>query len=672
MGTYPIGIALLLAAWAYLGIVLWLGPGLWLNEALVSGFVTGIIIGNIPLGLSVGVTMTLLSLGQWTYGGASIPDYQTGSIVGTAIGALATGSLETQTTIALAVAIPTALLMTQMDILGRATNTIFMHSADSFVKRGDERGISMMHLLGQLPWGLTRAIPVFLAVWLGAGPIKTIISDSPAWLIQGIGTAGHMLPALGFALLLSMLPVKKFWPFLLIGFILFAYMKLPLLAVGLTAVAISFAINLMQAKQTANTEPKAPTDVAVTPAEPVPAPTPAYQPGGDVGHAYSARKNFVAGAHRQITTPDLPMQNVPSSIPAQNYAAGTPGQSHTLRSIRPNSPLNVPARPAYGAGGNVEQVYPVRQQNFPAAGQNYSPGAARQNIAASAPVEPVNTSKGIVELPPSILRKAMWRHLITLQWSWNYERMQALGYLYSMLPVINAVYKDKTERIAAMKRHLVFYNTNNYIGSPAIFGATVALEAQKEGEVVDGLKLGLMGPLAGIGDTITALLIKPIFSVIAASVALSAGAVAYLGPGLMILASFILMGTMFPQYWFGYRQGINVAKEFSGSDRITRITDLAVIIGLTVMGAFIPFILKGLTTPLVYQQTVTAIIGGVKQTKTFPTAVQPALDAILPYSIPIVVVALAFWLMKGLKLSPVWVLLILAALGFVCSVVGIL
>lgn len=63
METYPIGIALLLAAWAYIGIVLWLGPGLWLNEALVSGFVTGIIIGNIPLGLSVGVTMTLLSLG---------------------------------------------------------------------------------------------------------------------------------------------------------------------------------------------------------------------------------------------------------------------------------------------------------------------------------------------------------------------------------------------------------------------------------------------------------------------------------------------------------------------------------------------------------------------------------------------------------------------------------
>ena len=79
------------------------------------------------------------------------------------------------------------------------------------------------------------------------------------------------------------------------------------------------------------------------------------------------------------------------------------------------------------------------------------------------PETPTNGGNGsrdgaAVTLSPSVVRSAMWRHLITLQWSWNYERMQALGYLYSMLPVINAVYKDKAERIEAMKRHLVFYN----------------------------------------------------------------------------------------------------------------------------------------------------------------------------------------------------------------------
>lgn len=263
-------------------------------------------------------------------------------------------------------------------------------------------------------------------------------------------------------------------------------MKLPLIAVGLAAVAISFAINLMQTKNTANTEQDVTPNVAITPAEPTPAPTPApvYQSSGGTAHPYSARRNFASSTSRQIDTQDLAMQNFPAGAPAQNYPSG-------------------PARPAYRTSGDLEYAYPVSQQDFPVSlpSQNYTPGPVGPNIAASIPAEPARTSNGIVELPPSILKKAMWRHLITLQWSWNYERMQALGYLYSMLPVINAVYKDKTERIAAMKRHLVFYNTNNYIGSPAIFGATVALEAQKEGEVVDSLKLGLMGPLAGIGDT---------------------------------------------------------------------------------------------------------------------------------------------------------------------------
>lgn len=94
--------------------------------------------------------------------------------------------------------------------------------------------------------------------------------------------------------------------------------------------------------------------------------------------------------------------------------------------------------------------------------------------------------------------------------------------------------------------------------------------------------------------------------------------------------------------------------------------------GLTVIGGFIPFILKGLTTPLTYRQTVTDVIGGVEQTKTFPTAVQPVLDTILPYAIPVVIVAFAYWLLKGLKLPTMWVLLILVVIGFTCSFFGIL
>ncbi|WP_207229337.1 PTS mannose/fructose/sorbose/N-acetylgalactosamine transporter subunit IIC [Ktedonosporobacter rubrisoli] len=246
MESYSIVTAIVLAVYAYIAVVLWLGPGLWFNEPLVAGLFTGLIVGNVPLGLAVGGTLTLYSLGQWTYGGSTIPDVLTGSIVGTAIGALASGNPDTQIGIGLAVGFPTALLMTQMDVLGRAVTTIFIHGADRYAEDANEGGINLMHLLGQLPWGITRAIPVFLAIWLGSGPIKALVANSPAWLTKGIHTAGLVLPALGFALLFTMLPIKKYWPFLIIGFVLYAYLNVPVIAIALLAVAIGFILNMVQ------------------------------------------------------------------------------------------------------------------------------------------------------------------------------------------------------------------------------------------------------------------------------------------------------------------------------------------------------------------------------------------------------------------------------------------
>ena len=284
---------------------------------------------------------------------------------------------------------------------------------------------------------------------------------------------------------------------------------------------------------------------------------------------------------------------------------------------------------------------------------------------ASGGTDSQNGSGDIVTLDRSVVRKAMWRHLITLQWSWNYERMQALGYVYSMLPVINAVYKDKAERIAAIKRHLVFYNTNPQVGSPPIFGATVALEAQKQGETVDSVKVGLMGPLAGIGDTIQAILFRPIIAVIAASLALSGS---FFGPLIMFLSGIAWSVLMIPLFYFGYRQGIGVAHEVSSEGRLARFTNMVTMMGMIVIGAFIPSIMAAVTTPLKYSQTVS----NLGQSHTETVALQSTLDSLLPYLIPIVFVALAYWLLRGLKLSAVWVLIILFVVAFVLGAVGIL
>lgn len=263
------------------------------------------------------------------------------------------------------------------------------------------------------------------------------------------------------------------------------------------------------------------------------------------------------------------------------------------------------------------------------------------------------------------LTRAMWRHNISLQFSWNYERMQALGYLWSMLPVIQRISKTKEELIANMERHLVFYNTNPAVGSPVIFGASCAMEEKHQGEVGDSLKVALMGPLAGIGDTIQAILLRPIIAVMAASLAL-AGSVA--GPIIFVIFGLFWFLFKVPQFWWGYRQGIGLVGEVTVGGRLDRVTEAATIMGLGVVGGFIPSIMAALTTPLKFARSVT--VDGAATEKV--VQVQPVLDQILPYMLPVVVVGFAYWLLKSRKQSPLKVLLWLTLLAFALSFAGIL
>jgi len=232
--SYGIVMALVLAIVAYVAMLANLGPSLMWHESLIVGTVTGILVGDVQMGFTIGATLTLMSLGMWTYGGATIPDFMTGAILGTAFGALPGVGLEG----GLAVAVPAALLMTQLDVLGRATTTLFIHGADKAVARGDVKAVTRWHLWGHLPWGLTRAIPVFLAIWLGAEPVQQFIAWMPAHFMKAMRLTGSMLPALGFALLLSMMPVKKYWPFAIIGYVLFAYLKMPMVGIALMSAAV--------------------------------------------------------------------------------------------------------------------------------------------------------------------------------------------------------------------------------------------------------------------------------------------------------------------------------------------------------------------------------------------------------------------------------------------------
>jgi PTS system mannose-specific IIC component len=227
--------AILLALWAYACIWDILGPVFFLGfRPLIAGFGAGIIVGDIETGMLIGGTLELMALGVYTYGGATIPDFTVGAILGTFFGK-AEGF-----EVGIALAIPAALLLTQVDILNRFLNFIFVHRADAYAEEGNVKGFErMMQIFSHMIWGFSRAIPVFLAVQFGEDAVKSVSTffENNPWFNQGISVTGGILPALGFAMLLKILPVEKYPAFLLLGFVLFAYLSVPLVGIALAALA---------------------------------------------------------------------------------------------------------------------------------------------------------------------------------------------------------------------------------------------------------------------------------------------------------------------------------------------------------------------------------------------------------------------------------------------------
>jgi mannose PTS system EIIC component len=209
-----------------------------LSKPVQAGFFTGLIMGNVPLGLAVGATLQLMILGVGTYGGASIPDFMTGAIIGTAFGVISGKGLE----FAIGLAVPIGLFLVQLDVLARFTNTYFQHKADKYAEEVNTDAIERMNILGVLPWGLSRAIPVCIALIFGSQIVQGLLTIFPNWLMGGLKVAGGILPALGIAILLKYLPVKKLFAYILIGFILAAYLKVSMVGVALAGLALAFIV----------------------------------------------------------------------------------------------------------------------------------------------------------------------------------------------------------------------------------------------------------------------------------------------------------------------------------------------------------------------------------------------------------------------------------------------
>ncbi|KXT72667.1 putative PTS system, galactosamine-specific IIC component [Streptococcus sp. DD10] len=187
------------------------------GSPVFAGFITGLIMGDMGTGLTIGAGLQLMVLGVGTFGGASRIDATSGAVLATAF-SVAQG-IKPELAIS-TIAVPVAALLTYMDILGRMSTTYFAHRVDAAVERFDYKGIERNYLLGAIPWGLSRALPVFFALAFGGSFVESLVAGvaSVQWIANGLTLAGRMLPGLGFAILLRYLPVKRNLHYLGLGF----------------------------------------------------------------------------------------------------------------------------------------------------------------------------------------------------------------------------------------------------------------------------------------------------------------------------------------------------------------------------------------------------------------------------------------------------------------------
>ena len=249
--------------------------------------------------------------------------------------------------------------------------------------------------------------------------------------------------------------------------------------------------------------------------------------------------------------------------------------------------------------------------------------------------------------------------------SWNWERMQGVGFAHSMASVISKLYRTKEERRAALKRHLVFFNSQPDLGG-VIHGVVIAMEEQRASgadiseEAINSAKTGLMGPMAGIGDTVQQGIVLPIALSIGMSIA-TGGIIepvargSALGPILFLLmmAAFA-WGVGWLVWWQGYCQGRAAVVNILGSDTLSRVISGSGVLGNLIMGALtVQFV--AISTPVGF-----AIGGSVFQ-------LQPILDSLMPNILPLLLVLIVWWLLAKRQISPTWILAGILLLGMISS-----
>lgn len=255
-------------------------------------------------------------------------------------------------------------------------------------------------------------------------------------------------------------------------------------------------------------------------------------------------------------------------------------------------------------------------------------------------------------LSKKVLNQMAWRSLF-LQGSFNYERMQANGWLYSIIPGLKLIHTDKDDLSESMQHNLEFFNTHPFLVT-FVMGIVLSLEQQKSDiPMIRAVRVAAMGPLGGIGDALFWFTLVPIAAGISANLALDGS----------ILGPFVFLG-MFNvvhfgvRYWlmhWSYKMGTNAIEALTRHAK--EFTRAASILGVLVVGA------------------LTALYGGTTIALTIangdsPIVIQEVLDGIMPKLVPLGLTLMLYYLIKK-GWSPVKCIGLILVIGLLGAFLGV-
>ncbi len=526
IGTYILItlIAILGYSEDYFGTVLVCRP-------IVLGPLVGLALGDPVQGIIIGATLELVFMGVMSIGAAIPPDIISAGVLGTAF-AIMSGK---DAAVALALAVPISLLAQMIKSAIYVFRSVFNKKFDQYAEAGDYNKLQWLHFGVFLIVPVTMGILIFLTLFLGSAAMESFLNAIPAWVNTGLSSAGNLLPAVGVAMLMSLMFSKKYAPYYFLGFVLAAYMGLPVIAIGILGVILAVIITSLNNNDT-------------------------------------------------------------------HEAALEDGAEETAESAQSVSTL-----------------------------------VTKRDI-----------------------RNVFFRSL-ALEASFNFERMQATGFCYSMIPVLKKIYNTKESMSKALQRHMAFFNTTPH-SSTFIMGLAASMEVQNsqsedfDDESINAVKVGLMGPFAGIFDSVFWGTLRVIAAGVGTSLALQGSALG---------AIFFLLIFNVPHFLFrynatfwGYNAGNKFLQRISSSGMMDKLTFGATILGMMVVG--------GMTSALV--PFATTISFGVGESVT---QLQDILNQIMPNMLPLGLTFLVYYLFKK-NVKVTWLLLGVFVFGFILSLIHVI